>query len=627
MVPPKNNYPNPEPQVDFGLGQGMPYLAGALKSAGHEVFGVNIYHRWCHGSVPLTLERMLQEAIDKYQPHLIGVGGLAPHYFFMRDAIFFCRKISADIPVVCGGGIVTYDPEYVFSSLRPDFAVMGEGEISLVKLAEYLEKGGSLESIPGLIYEKGGRIMVNGMHYPQDLDSLPYPDYAPFEYEAYLSLYNQMNNSFAYSRYRPRILPLTLGRSCPYRCTFCSKSSEYRTRSVDNAMKEIAHFHEKYRFNILYVTDELFSVKDGKAREFCAKIKRLKKELKADFGWSCHVRVSDVDMDILKEMKDAGCVFIGYGFESASNAVLKSMKKGITSEQILQAIRLTEEANIGIQANFIFGDTAETPETIEETVNFYNKHCKNHCVSFFYITPYPGSELFQYCLDRSLIPDRQKFYENIMHNRGSLNMTGMPNEVFYNLTKPVIDGQYYNCEVAAVVSCEKEDFETADRNAPFELRRDFYKISAVCPHCSNNVEYCYPLRFVQGKTTRVPVLHYCSKCHKKIILNISPAQVSSKPEEDPYLRFYSQTPYSGYYPFNSDNSTRQSSATPQLLESYKGYNIVRYAQMVYGIAQALGKLDIAELDPKKIDEYQKKGRWFTGSSVDEIKRFINGRQN
>ncbi len=83
LIPSKNNYPHPEPDAT-SFGQGMPYLAAALTEAGHEVFGLNMNYVWCHGSAPLTLERMLRQAIAEYSPQLIGVSGLAPDYHFVR---------------------------------------------------------------------------------------------------------------------------------------------------------------------------------------------------------------------------------------------------------------------------------------------------------------------------------------------------------------------------------------------------------------------------------------------------------------------------------------------------------------------------------------------------------------
>ncbi len=622
LIPPKNNYPDPSPHVDFGLGQGMPYLAGALKAAGHEVFGANMYHLWCHGSAPLTLERILREAIEKYQPHLIGIGGMAPNYFFIRDAIFFARQIAPDIPIVCGGGIITYDSHFIFSQVKPDYGIIGEGEISIVKLVEYLDNGGDLRSIPSLAYWKDGEAVFNEVQYPEKLDELPFPDYGPFDFESYLSLYNQMNNSISHSRYRPRVMPITVGRSCSFKCTFCCKMAKYRTRSIDNTMKEIAYFYEKYQFNILYITDELFSVKDGKALEFCSKVKALKKDLQADFDWSCHLRVSDVNRNLLREMKDAGCVFIGYGFESASNSVLKSMNKGITTEQMLQAIQWTEEAGIGIHANFIFGDVAETPDTIKETTNFYEKYCGDQCVHVFYITPYPGSKLFEYCINKALITDRPGYYESIIHNKGSINMTSMPDDVFYKLTAPVMADEY-KCKIASVVSCEKANFETCDRDAPFESRRAFYKIEATCPHCLEHVNYVYPLKMNSSRLITPSIIHYCTQCHRRILLDISKKIPTHHPEDIPYLRFYQQSPYSNYYPFDINKYIMRPIPTPQLLEAHKHFNIVRYANYIYGIAQALGALDIPQLTEDDVEKYQEAGKWFTGSSIEEVKNLIN----
>lgn len=621
LVPPKNNYPYPGPQSDFGIGQGMPYLAGALKAAGHEVFGANIYHLWCHGSAPLTLERGLREAIEKHQPQLIGIGGLAGDYYFVRDAIFFCRKIAPNTPIVLGGGIITYDPDFIFSHFKPEFAVIGEGEISLVKLAEYLDNGGELHSIPSLAYWKDSQPVFNKIQYPNNLDELPLPDYDPFDYGTYLSLYDQLNSSLTYSRLRPRVFPIAIGRSCPYRCTFCSKSSDYRTRSIDSAIKEIAYFYEKYRFNILYITDDLFSVKGGKALEFCTKVKALREELKADFDWICCLRVNDVNIDMLREMKESGCISIFYGFESASNIVLKSMRKGTKVEQMLRAIQLTEEAGIGIRSNFIFGDIAETPESIKETIDFYNKYCKDHCVDFVYITPYPGSKLHQYCLDKSIITDKQHFYETTAYEKSTINLTTMSDDVFYKLTKSLMPNAF-DCKTASVLSCEKKTSEGCDRNIPFELRRSFYEINAICPHCQNEVSYLYPIKIAPDKFIKPRIQQFCVKCHKRILLDISERATCNK-EEDPYSRFYQHGPYVNYYPFDSAKFIMQSAPAPYLLESYKQFNIVHYANYIFGIAQALGPLDIVQLTEDQIKEYQKIEMWFTGASNDEVKNLID----
>ena len=110
--------------------------------------------------------------------------------------------------------------------------------------------------------------------------------------------------------------------------------------------------------------------------EFCDGIKKLKSEISWDLKWSPQLTVHSVDGDLLKIMKEAGCELISYGFESFSPIVLKSMGKPITPQQIDNAIKETLKAKIAIQANFIFGDIAETKETAEETLNYWKNHCK-----------------------------------------------------------------------------------------------------------------------------------------------------------------------------------------------------------------------------------------------------------
>lgn len=619
LVLPKNNYPSPSPDIDFG--QGMPYLAGALKAAGHEVYGINISHRWCHGSAPLALEAALKSAIQKHQPQLIGVGGMAPDYLFLRDSIFFARKISPDIPIVLGGGIVTYDSEYIFSELLPDFAIAGEGEIAIVQLSDWLEGKGELQTISSLIYRKGNKVVSNEIRYFKNLDELPFPDYEPFEFEAYLSLNHHTNNYLTHTRCFPRIMPLSTGRSCQFRCTFCSKSTEYRARSVDHAVKEIAHFYEKYKFNILYINDELFLNKAKRVSEFCQKINALKRDMSADFDWVCYSRVNDVNSELLQEINEAGCQAIGYGFESASNDVLKSMKKGTTVEQISRALQLTKKAGLGMFANFILGDVAETPTTLKETFDFFDRHCRDFAIFFYYVTPYPGSEIFQYCLDRKLITDKRKYYEEVASNKGYVNMTRMSDEAFRKLTEPIMS-DIVNGKPASVFSCKRTNTSTCDQGAPFELRRIFYKIMIICPHCTFQNDYVYPLGSRAGILAR-SFLHFCPSCHKKITIHLKHDDLKTELSEDAYARFYRDIPYVHYYPFDSRKYMMSSVPTPHLLESYGAYNIIRYADHIYGVAQALGPFDLTQITDELLDGHKQSGMFFVGNSVDEVKNVID----
>lgn len=622
LIPPKNNYPSPWPNTT-GFGQAMPYLAASLKSAGHDVFGLNLNHQWCHGSAPLTLETSIRKAVELYQPQLIGVGGLAPDYLFVRDAVLFSRRIAPDTPIVMGGGLVTYDPEFVFDNLKPDFAIKGEGEDSLVLLVGYIERGGDISKIPGLVYRNKEETCINRTEPPQNLDLIPFPDYAPFDIKTYLDKNNHVNNFLTHTRDNPRILPITTGRSCPHKCTFCchEHASTYRLRSMDNIMDEVSAFYEKYQFNILYIHDELLDVRANRAFEFFNRIKQLKNDMNADFDIGCYLRVNDADSHLLSLMKEAGVTFIGYGLESGSDKVLKSMRKGSTVAKIVKALELTEKANIGIHANFIFGDVSETSETIKETIDFYHKYCSRHTVPFHYITPYPGSEIFDYCTKKQLINDRETYYKTIAFSKCGVNMTGMADEEFYDHTRPVTMHDNYNGYNASIVSFEKADIETCDDDFPFELRRSFYKISLICPHCDGNVHHIYPLRIDLG--SQFSFNHSCPNCHRRYAIDLTSWVKPDLVCDNSLATLFLEKPYSQYYPFSSSNYGMPSMPTPVLVESYKQFNIIQYGKTFFAFAQSIGPFDITKLGMDVIDEYCTKGLCFKAVSAQESKQMID----
>ncbi|NIO21713.1 MAG: radical SAM protein, partial [Candidatus Aenigmarchaeota archaeon] len=236
----------------------------------------------------------------------------------------------------------------------------------------------------------------------------------------------------------------------------------------------------------------------SRAVEFSQRLK----ELKLDVDWCCAMRVPRIDIDTLKMMKDAGCTFIGYGFESASQKVLNSMKKKINIGQIRNAIELTERAGLGVQANFIYGDPAETRETMKETSEFFNRYCRDHIVHNGFIIPFPGSEVFEHCIRERIIDDRHKYYDTI-HKMPIYNMTEMDDDIFLGLLKPIlVDTKYKVASIIADTESEK------------------IRIHATCPHCNSGIEYVFPTRYdiIYSSTARA----FCSQCHKRFNIPTTP---------------------------------------------------------------------------------------------------------
>jgi radical SAM superfamily enzyme YgiQ (UPF0313 family) len=511
LIPAKSNYPDPKPSRDI-IGQAFPYLAGVLKSMGHEVTGSNFNHLWCHENARTAFSKFLCRIIQETRPDIVGLGGLSADYLFIHDAIACIRNNFPDLPIMCGGGIISGDINYVFPLLRPDFAVIGEGEEVIGDLISALEHGKPVSEIEGIAFWKDNESVINTPRKPiKEIDSIPLPDYEPFDFQGYLSLLNQGDNYFhVRSHKHPRLMPVLTARSCPFHCSFCYHTTgrTYRQRKLSEVIREIGYFHSLYNFNILKIYDELFSHNEERVRKFCQDLKALHLNL----IWSCSMRVDNVNEDILREMKSAGCMHIAYGFESASPAVIESMQKKITLKQIRNAIEITEKVGIGVQANFIFGDCAETVETVEETKQFYDQYCRDHIVHCDYITPYPGSAIFSYCVDNQIIRDKKKYYEGICY-RPRINMTGMSYRTFYGAIEPIVNNKYAGFQSAKEAVFTLAPNENFDCDAPLRYQRSCYTVSSQCPHCRQEVSYLFPLN-----RDITPLTCFCHHCHKRFLI-------------------------------------------------------------------------------------------------------------
>ena len=265
----------------------------------------------------------------------------------------------------------------------------------------------------------------------RDVNERPLPDWDCFGVKDMIDNYSMETRVlYRYPRTYPRPFIIVTARGCPFKCTFCiAHSAKYRPRSVENIMTEIKENYEKYKFNILIIQDELFAVSKERMVDFCESLIEKKKKYGWDFDWMMQTHANaKLDLETLKLAKEAGCFAFSYGLESASPTVLKSMKKHTTPEQIIKAIQIADEAGIGFAGNILFGDPAETEDTIQETLRFYFRYGIDPAVFLSYVTPYPGSALFDYCLEKGIIKDKEYFYEHI--DETIWNMTQMPNSLF-----------------------------------------------------------------------------------------------------------------------------------------------------------------------------------------------------
>lgn len=516
LIAPAHGYrQTPQPLLSVSdFPAGFAYIAAALKESGHTVIGLNPNNETTFKEPYYMLVNKVSEAITVHQPDMIGLGGIVTDYQFLKDAIDICRQFAPKTPIVLGGGIISNDREFIFENLHPDYGIVGEGEDTMVQLAD------GWKDIPNLSYWQDGKPVHNQTDFQnyRDVDKLPFPDYSIFGIDNMLDNYSLATRLlYRYIRPYPRPFTIVTARGCPFNCTFCVHRSgaKYRARSIPNIMEEIRVNYERYKFNILIILDELFAVNKARMKEFCDAILDGKQKYGWDFNWMFQTHASAaLDVETLKLAKQAGCFFFSYGIESASPAVIASMNKKIKPEQIIEGIHAAKEAGVGFGGNLIFGDVAETPETISESLEFYRKHCDGAFVFLAFLMPYPGNKLFDTISDR--IPDKGTYYANL--DQGVPNMTRMPNEMWYQWVNYIQleERSWLSTKSTPVKSITVEDYSDAVTEY---TGRKVSRIEADCPYCGGHLVY---REMVGPVPTHSPAFLGvgCQHCNQRIKVNL-----------------------------------------------------------------------------------------------------------
>ncbi|MCR5030678.1 MAG: radical SAM protein [Selenomonadaceae bacterium] len=427
---------------------GIAYVSAALKATGRNVYCLNL-------NLDIrNIDNLIEEYIKKYDISCIATAGLSPHFCQIRDFISYAKKIRPSIVSIVGGGLMTASPEVVMKGIpAADIGIINEGELTIQELAEHIENGNSLENVAGIYYrnQRSELVKTKPRKDIEDLDSLPFPDYDGFGFDGHSG-----------------DVTLCTSRSCPYQCAFCFHTCglKYRSRSLDNIFKEIDWLVEKYDIKAVGILDELFSINNDKVNEFCRRIKNY------NLKWSCQLRVDNIDLDTLVNMKEAGCDSISFGIESADNRVLKSMKKHITIEQVEYALDIAKKAKIQPFGNLLIGDIADDVESVRTNIAWFQKHPELN-LDIIRTLILPGSSLYKYAVANGYIKDEVAYLE-----RG---------EFAINITKMNSD-EYKRC--VALINEVKLNHEYLGKNLKcIRLHPEDHTISAecTCPSCGQEM--------------------------------------------------------------------------------------------------------------------------------------------
>jgi len=359
------------------------YAAGVLEKEGHEVQLIDA------PADRLSREDCYKIAQD-FSPRVVVLYTSTPSIYNDIEIAGAIKDLMPNSFIVLTGPHVSALPEESLTiDRRVDAIARKEYDATLVELALILEKNADLQSVRGITFRSGEKIVSNpDRDFIQNLDALPFVSEV---YKKYLTIEN-----YFYAHCRYPVISIFTSRGCNAQCDYCVYPQQMfgrrqRQRSPENIVAEFEYIaRELPQVKEVLIDDDTFSFDQNHTKRFC----ELLIEEKIKIPWTVECRAT-LSYETMVMMKKAGCRLIVVGFESANDAILKNVKKGITLERMKQFVGDVKKSGIMVHSCFMAGNRGEAKETLKESLAFAKEINADTC-QFFPLMVYPGTEAYHW---------------------------------------------------------------------------------------------------------------------------------------------------------------------------------------------------------------------------------------
>jgi len=410
----------------------MPFWAGILaaivenKGGQVGILDLNVLRMKYDGRQVPT--KVISEEISSEKWDLIGIGGLTTTYSRIKELCPLIKKCSPDSLLIAGGGWASYNPDEILQLVPElDLICIGEGEETFSEIYDEMEhETKDFEKVNGLCLRDGKGFKFTGPRgLISDLNTVPYPAYDLYELDIYFKYSRALYSVESFNA--KRRVSVVWERGCPRGCTFCSHngmsridlqniygngdraSGEKLVRISDKqndtfqlparwptpkyAVDNIKLLQEKYDVDFVTIVDENMTSNRKWTEEFCDMY--IDEGLSETIKWGTLGDAPSVAVQpsLVKTMIDAGCTYISFGFESASDKVLnQDIQKGQTRAHLQKTLDTIKPTKLRPLTTFMIGNAHENIDDLMETVDFWIQN--NAEIDPFICTPYVGSPIF-----------------------------------------------------------------------------------------------------------------------------------------------------------------------------------------------------------------------------------------
>lgn len=345
----------------------------------------------------------LVSEIVALNPGVVGMRCLTGAHRGLQALTGGVRQALPDTLIILGGPHVSAFGSVILDFSSADMLVAGEGELTFLHILQTYLDNKDYSGIPGLMWRSpDGEIVTNPGSGPmiEDLDQLPFPAYDLIDIRRYWR-----NSTQVFFPMLRNYIAMFSSRGCPWRCTYCHNifGKKYRFHSAERVVDEIAHYVRTYGVEDVDFMDDSFNF----APDRVVKIAELlgRRNIKVKVAFPNGMRTDILTQGTVDALADMGTWYSSFALESASERIQKQIDKHLNIPRFLQGVEMAVRRGILATGFAMIGFPGESQSEMQLTVDTVCAS-KLHAAFFFYVTPFPGTELYRQTMQE--MPERVK---------------------------------------------------------------------------------------------------------------------------------------------------------------------------------------------------------------------------
>ncbi len=382
------------------LSVGVVLIGTILRNAGYRVTLID-------GSIDRDYQELFAVAL-RSEPHLfVGFSVMSSQVGIAYEMSLQAKATLPSTPIVWGGFHPTIYPEQTASDPSIDYVVAGEGINAVVPLADYICTMGRLDDVRGVYYSVGDEVRFTGQQQLAEFNQIPDIDWSLLNQDVLERVVRQTKNNLGQTA---RTIVLLTGLGCNFKCAFCFNNIfglKHRTMDADRIVANLKRLKEQFSVEEVLFYDENFFGDEPRALRL---VELLEKEnLGIRFFGSMRasdIRRKNLQGDFFERLRAVGGYNFGVGAESGSERILRMLRKGIHTDDILATARLGRDKDIVFNFSFMAGLPGETVGEVFDTLHLIHKvkqvWSKHVIIGPQVFRPYPGSDLFREAVAKGL---------------------------------------------------------------------------------------------------------------------------------------------------------------------------------------------------------------------------------